>query len=75
MRYAANEAKRMWLETHHIVRVIERRYIFADDRDRNDFIGRLGAIVTETQTACYAWALIPNHFHLLLRTGRNTVAI
>ncbi|MDZ7696654.1 MAG: transposase [Deltaproteobacteria bacterium] len=23
----------------------------------------------ETQTQCYAWALIPNHFHLLLRTG------
>ena len=23
----------------------------------------------ETKTSCYAWALIPNHFHLLLRTG------
>jgi hypothetical protein len=23
----------------------------------------------ETQTQCYAWALIPNHFHILLRTG------
>ena len=23
----------------------------------------------DAQTQCYAWALIPNHFHLLLRTG------
>ena len=34
---------------------------------------RLGKILTETFTPCYAWALLPNHFHLLLRTG--TVAI
>ena len=26
-------------------------------------------ILEETQTQCYAWALIPNHFHLLLRTS------
>ena len=26
-------------------------------------------ILEETQTQCYAWALIPNHFHILLRTG------
>jgi putative transposase len=26
-------------------------------------------VVNETQTFCYAWALTPNHFHLLLRTG------
>jgi len=23
----------------------------------------------ESSTSCYAWALLPNHFHLLLRTG------
>jgi REP-associated tyrosine transposase len=26
-------------------------------------------VLKETQSVCYAWALIPNHFHLLLRTG------
>jgi len=31
------------------------------------FLSRLGDILTETKTACYAWVLIPNHFHLLLR--------
>ena len=57
-----------------IVRGIERRKIFKDDQDRYSFIDRLGLIVEQTQTACYAWALIPNHFHLLLRTGNEPVA-
>jgi putative transposase len=59
---------------HIIVRGIERRKIFADDTDRNNFIDRVGGIVADTNTACYAWALIPNHFHLLLRTGQVPVA-
>lgn len=60
---------------HHIIaRGIERRRIFDDDEDRHDFIKRLALILEETQTACYAWALIPNHFHLLLRTGAVPVA-
>jgi putative transposase len=56
---------------HHItIRGIKRQRIFSDDQDRDNFIKRLGDIVTETQTACFAWALIPNHAHLLLRTGQ-----
>jgi REP element-mobilizing transposase RayT len=35
---------------------------------------RLGELVNETQTLCYAWALISNHFHLLVKTGRVPVA-
>ncbi|MEJ2157770.1 MAG: transposase [Desulfobacteraceae bacterium] len=59
---------------HIIVRGIERRKIFDDNQERNDFLSRLGDILEQTQTACYAWALIPNHFHLLLRTGACPVA-
>lgn len=60
---------------HHIIaRGIERRQIFRDDTDRNDFVRRLGEVVIDTQTRCYAWALIPNHFHLLLKTGSVPVA-
>ena len=59
---------------HIIVRGIERRKIFADDDDPYDFIDRLGGIIEETHTGCYAWALIPNHFHLLLRTGSVPIA-
>lgn len=54
---------------HIIVRGIERRNIFEDDTDRFNFLDRLGKILSETDTKCFAWALIPNHFHLLLRTG------
>jgi REP element-mobilizing transposase RayT len=50
---------------HHLIaRGIERRKIFSDDQDRHAFIDRLGLVLTETGTACYACALIPNHFHL-----------
>ncbi|MBT8370044.1 MAG: transposase [Deltaproteobacteria bacterium] len=60
---------------HHIIgRGIERRRIFRDDHDRKNFINRLGTILSETETPCYAWALIPNHFHLLLKTGHTPIA-
>ncbi|MBW1864667.1 MAG: transposase, partial [Deltaproteobacteria bacterium] len=39
------------------------------DIDRINFLDRLGKVISETKTKCFAWALIPNHFHLLLRTG------
>jgi REP element-mobilizing transposase RayT len=35
---------------------------------------RLGKLLRETETRCYAWALIPNHFHLLLKTGNAPIA-
>lgn len=60
---------------HHVIaRGIERSKIFRDDEDRDNFLKRLGDILTETQTKCFAWALIPNHFHLLLKTGNVPVA-
>jgi REP element-mobilizing transposase RayT len=59
---------------HLIVRGIEHRRIFSDDQDRDNFIKRLGAVITETETFCFAWALIPNHLHLLLRTGKTSLS-
>jgi putative transposase len=55
---------------HHVmVRGIEKRRIFENDRDREDFLNRLGKVLEQGQARCFAWALIPNHVHLLLRTG------
>ena len=54
---------------HIIIRGIERRKIFRDDKDRDNFIDRLSVLLPETQTACYAWAFIPNHAHFLFRSG------
>ena len=45
---------------HVMARGIERREIFKDDKDRELFLGRLAIVLDETQTQCYAWALIPN---------------
>ena len=59
---------------HVMARGIDRRNLFRDDKDRNSFLDRLADILEETQTQCYAWALIPNHFHLLLRTGPTTLS-
>lgn len=59
---------------HIIVRGIERRKIFNDDVDRINFLDRLGKVLSETDTKCFAWSLIPNHFHLLLRTGTCPLA-
>ena len=53
---------------------MERRRIFRDDADRINFINRLGQVIKDTQTACFAWALIPNHAHFLLRTGQAPIA-
>jgi len=55
---------------HIIVRGIDRKTIFKSDADRDNFLERLKNILTYSDTSCFAWALIPNHFHLLLRTGR-----
>ena len=60
---------------HHIIcRGIERRKIYLNKIDRDDFVDRLSMIIYESETLCYAWALIPNHFHLLLRTGNTPIA-
>ncbi|UCG12281.1 MAG: transposase [Deltaproteobacteria bacterium] len=60
---------------HHIMlRGIERKIIFRDQTDRVSFLDRFGAILLETATACYAWVLMSNHVHLLLRTGTIPIA-
>lgn len=53
---------------HHVMgRGIEKRPIFTDDCDRTEFLRRLGNVCSECAIRVYAWSLMPNHFHLLLR--------
>ena len=60
---------------HHVmVRGIERTALFRDQRDRDAFLGRLATVVQPGGAAVYAWALLPNHVHLLLRTGKVPLA-
>jgi putative transposase len=61
---------------HHVIgRGINRQDIFADNKDYSAFMDRLGDLLIETRTSCYAWAFIPNHFHLLLRTGNAPISV
>jgi REP element-mobilizing transposase RayT len=57
---------------HHVmVRGLERRAIFRDHRDRRDFVQRLAALTQARAWSVYAWALLPNHLHLLVRTAQR----
>ena len=55
---------------HIVVRGIERRRIGRDEADSSRFLDRLASVL-QKPTACYAWALMPNHVHLLLRMGKE----
>ena len=59
---------------HVIIRGIEGREIFLDAKDRQSFLTRLSELLPESDTDCLAWALMPNHAHLLLRPMRTKLA-
>ncbi len=56
---------------HHVwARGIERRKIFLNDDDREDFLQRLTMLSQDGACFIYAWSLMDNHFHLAFRTGK-----
>ena len=60
---------------HHVmIRGIERRKIFNDGKDRENFIERLSTLLPETKTQCYAWSFLSNHAHFLLRRRPKNIA-
>ena len=60
---------------HHVMgRGIETSKIFRTRKDREDFIARLAELCRSGRWFIYAWALMPNHFHLLVRTGKEPLA-
>src|SRR5262245_5634595 len=60
---------------HHVMlRGIERRRIFVDARDREDFLRRLSVLIPALDFRCFAWALMPNHVHLVLRSGSARIS-
>ncbi|MBN2062756.1 MAG: transposase [Deltaproteobacteria bacterium] len=56
---------------HVIIRGIEKRDIVNDNNDRENMVARLGDLVEETKTVVYAWALMLNHMHILLKSGAD----
>ncbi len=59
---------------HVMVRGIEKRDIFNDDRDRSIFLNRLSQLLVKTETKCLAWAFMTNHAHLLLLPTKAKLA-
>ncbi len=60
---------------HHVMgRGLDRQVLFRDDHDRDDFVRRLAGLAEAQAITLFAWALLPNHFHLLLRTGTRPLA-
>ncbi len=53
---------------------IERRPIFRENRCRDDFVRRLAALAEAGALTDYAWALLSNHAHLLIRTKKIPLA-
>jgi putative transposase len=58
---------------HVICRGNEKRDIFTDDEDRRRFVKRFSNLLVSTDTECFAWALLSNHFHLLLRPRQTSL--
>jgi REP-associated tyrosine transposase len=57
---------------HHVMaRGIDRQAIFRDDQDREDLLRRLSDLVRDHQLKIFAWALMSDHFHLLVQTGQR----
>ena len=61
---------------HHVMlRGIERGNIVYEDEDREDFLARMGDHAQATGTGVYAWALMDNHAHILLRSGTEGLPV
>jgi methionine-R-sulfoxide reductase len=52
-----------------MVRGIDGCQIVMDDVDREHFVFRMGRLSKATGTTIFAWALMTNHAHLLLKSG------
>lgn len=60
---------------HHVRGgAIQRRRIFLNDFDRQDFVQRLEYACSDGAATLYAWSLMPNHFHLAIRTGSRPLS-
>ena len=57
-----------------MARGVAQQAIFRDDADRDDFVNRLAGASTAGAFHVYAWALLPNHFHLLIRTDKRPLS-
>ncbi len=47
---------------HHVIcRGIEQKYIFKEDKDKEEFLRRIREILPKSSIQCYAWCIMGNH--------------
>ena len=60
--------KRSESNVHHVVaRGTGRQIIFENDRDRQTYLGMLSKLAEEHDCSLFAWCLMDNHVHLLVK--------
>jgi REP element-mobilizing transposase RayT len=50
-------------------RCLDHYSLFSDDADREYFLSLLETCLQRTNTRCYAWVLLSNHYHLVIRSS------
>lgn len=59
---------------HVMARGNGRQQVFFDDDDRKLFVQTLGEALDQYGLELIAWVLMPNHYHLILRTPRGNLS-
>lgn len=59
---------------HVIVSAIEKKPIFALEKYKHEIFTRLKNLLKKSSMECYAWSIMDNHLHLLLLTGKTSLA-
>lgn len=59
---------------HVISRGNERRELFLEESDYEDFIARFRELLNAAGAKCLGWCLMPNHFHLVILRGERPLS-
>lgn len=59
---------------HVLSRGNEGKDIFYDDRDRLKFLEVIGEMAENNEVDIFAYVLMSNHYHILLRTNRANLS-
>ncbi|MBL4681418.1 MAG: transposase [Pseudomonadales bacterium] len=54
-------------------RGLECRNIFAEKEDKIDFLSRIGSSLKQSESLRYEWAIMSNHYHLLINVGHQAL--
>ena len=60
---------------HHVmIRGVDGARIFFDARDRQSFVDRMSRVLVDGGASCFAWALMPNHAHAVVRSDAGNLS-